>query len=156
MPLLTDDRYTIPSVDSFKGPIADDEFDIEQAKTDEEKRQAADRRASKLWRTLRVASKSRLNLFDKIDDGHDLQALFELKADQHRSVSESDGIDAPRDVDRTPPEPIKFITPEKENKEKAVASDGVGENTEERPTMESTQLTPPTKVTEIAQDDVVK
>ena len=47
------------------------------AKTDEEKVLASNARASKLWRTLRVASKRKLNLFDKIDDGNNLQALFE-------------------------------------------------------------------------------
>lgn len=156
MPVLTDDRYTIPSVDSFKGPIADDDFDIERANTDEEKRQAADGRASKLWRTLRVASKSRLNLFDKIDDGHDLQALFELKADSHPRVAESGGIDAARDVDKTAPEPVMFVNSEKENNsEELVRGNGVGESTDERPTTESTQLAP-TRATEIGQDDVVK
>lgn len=154
--LSSTERYTIPSVDSFKGLIADDEFDIERASTDEEKRQAADGRASKLWRTLRVASKSRLNLFDKIDDGHDIRALFGLKADDHQRVAESGGIDASRDVDKTASEPIMLITSEKENNGEAVESNGVGESTDERPTTESMQLAPSARAIEIAQDSFVK
>lgn len=52
------------------------------AKTDEAKQQATDARASKLWRTLRIASKSKLNLFDKIDDGNNLQALFQPEEEE--------------------------------------------------------------------------
>lgn len=76
------ERYSIPTAESFQRPIADDDFEIEMAKTEEEKRLAIDARASKLWRTLRIASKSKLNLFDKIDDGNNLQALFEVNGDE--------------------------------------------------------------------------
>ncbi len=91
------DRYTIPSIDSFKGPIADDDFDIDMAQTDELKKQAADARASKLWRTLRVASKSRLNMLDKIDDGQDLQALFEPSKEENPMSAESKEEGVPED-----------------------------------------------------------
>lgn len=47
------------------------------ARSDEDKQLALNARASKLWRTLRIASKSQLNLFDKIDDGNNLQVLFQ-------------------------------------------------------------------------------
>ena len=36
-----------------------------------------DAKASKTWRTLRMASKSKLNLFDKVDDGRNLKVLIE-------------------------------------------------------------------------------
>lgn len=36
--------------------------------------------ASKTWKCLRVASRSKLRLFDKIDDGKNLQALLSLAA----------------------------------------------------------------------------
>lgn len=77
-------RYTIPTAESFRGPIAEDEFDIDMAKTGEEKQQATDARASKLWRTLRIASKSKLNVFDKIDDGNNLQALFQSEEGENK------------------------------------------------------------------------
>ena len=78
-------------MDAFKGPIADDDFDISTAQTDEQKQQATDARASKLWRTLRVASKSRLNLLDKIDDGNNLQALFDPTGSENHASTENDG-----------------------------------------------------------------
>lgn len=86
------ERYSIPTAESFQRPIADDDFEIGMARTDEEKRSATDARASKLWRTLRIASKSKLNLFDKIDDGNNLKALFEIDQDE-RKKSDLNGLD---------------------------------------------------------------
>lgn len=82
---LTSSRYRIPTAESFRRAIEEDDFDIKMAKTEEDKQFSANARASKLWRTLRIASKSRLNLFDKIDDGNNLQALFE-PADETESI----------------------------------------------------------------------
>ncbi|KAL8953932.1 MAG: hypothetical protein Q9222_000219 [Ikaeria aurantiellina] len=70
-------RYTLPNIEDFKGPIMEDEFDMEMAKTEAEKEQAAVAKASKMWRTLRIASKNRLNAFDKIEDGNNLAPLFD-------------------------------------------------------------------------------
>ena len=89
-------------MESFKGPIADDEFDIDMAKTDEEKVLATNARASKLWRTLRVASKSKLNLFDKIDDGNNLQALFQPEGEENRNKGDGSEMEqAEQDADLT-------------------------------------------------------
>ncbi|MCJ1271694.1 hypothetical protein MMC22_011599 [Lobaria immixta] len=85
------DRYSIPTAESFRGPIADDEFDAAMAKTDEEKQLALNARASKMWRTLRIASKSKLNLFDKIDDGNNIQALFQPEGDENRNKDDHPG-----------------------------------------------------------------
>lgn len=63
------------------------------AKIGEEKQQATDARASKLWRTLRIASKSKLNLFDKIDDGNNLQALFQPEEEVNKEKTEADGTE---------------------------------------------------------------
>ena len=70
------ERYSIPTADSFERPIADDEFEIEMAQTEEERRVAEDAKSSKIWRTLRIACKDQLNVFDKIDDGKHLRVLF--------------------------------------------------------------------------------
>ena len=86
------DRYSIPTAESFQRGVADDEFEAEMAKTDEEKRLAIDARASKLWRTLRIASKTKLNRFDKIDDGNNLKALFEPDGDETKKV-DVNGLD---------------------------------------------------------------
>ncbi|KAL8835546.1 MAG: hypothetical protein Q9170_003279 [Blastenia crenularia] len=74
------DRYTLPKVEDYQVSIMEDEFDMDMAQTDEEKEGAAEARASKMWRALRIASKSRLNLFDKLEDGKGLEPLFEKPA----------------------------------------------------------------------------
>ena len=100
-------RYTIPPAESFRGPIADDDFDISMAKTDEEKQILIDARASKLWRTLRIASKSKLNLFDKIDDGNKLDALFEPEGDENREKEANGTEDSQEQLNReTTPLPV--------------------------------------------------
>lgn len=70
------------------------------AKTDEEKQQATDARASKLWRTLRIASKSKLSVFDKIDDGNNLQALFQTEEEEDQEKDKDKDNDKDKaDVD---------------------------------------------------------
>lgn len=93
MAILTSSSYAIPTIDEFKGPIADDDFEIDTAKTNEQKQEFMDARASKLWRTLRIASKSRFNVLDKVDDGPNVQALFEPKTVEINLPA--DGTDAP-------------------------------------------------------------
>ncbi|MCJ1431102.1 hypothetical protein MMC27_000453 [Xylographa pallens] len=72
-------RYAIPDAESLKGPIADDEFDASIAASEEDKQLATNARASKLWRMLRICYKSKFGVFDKIDDGNNLEALFEVQ-----------------------------------------------------------------------------
>lgn len=68
-------------MESFRGPIADDDFDVETAKNDEEKELVSNARASKLWRMLRLAANHKIKLFDKIEDGKNLDALFRLEGE---------------------------------------------------------------------------
>ncbi|KAL8789236.1 MAG: hypothetical protein Q9195_006945 [Heterodermia aff. obscurata] len=90
--LSDSERYSVPSVESFKESIAEDSLDIEMAKNDEEKQLLRDARASKIWRTLRIASKNKFKLFDKIEDGSDLGVLFEPGVDESQGTME--GVDA--------------------------------------------------------------
>ena len=90
------------------------------AKTEEEKQLSSNARASKLWRTLRIASKTKLNLFDKIDDGNNLQALFkpaeetENVRDETAKDTSGDRLDVPLGASSSevslnaamPPEPL--------------------------------------------------
>ena len=109
-------RYTIPTAESFRGPIADDDFDISVAKTDEEKQSLTDARASKLWRTLRIASKGKLNLFDKIDDGNKLDALFEPEGDENKEKEVNGTEDSQEQLNRETT-PLLIVT-EKERASK--------------------------------------
>ncbi|TKA66935.1 hypothetical protein B0A49_07104 [Cryomyces minteri] len=70
-------RYCMPSAESFVASIANDELDMEMAMTDEDKQTLQDAKASKIWRALRIAAKSKLSRFDQVDDGNNLQRLFE-------------------------------------------------------------------------------
>ena len=90
------------------------------ARTDEEKQLAIDAKASKLWRTLRIASKSKLNLFDKIDDGNKLDALFEPEGDENKEKAEVNGTDENQE------QLIKEVTPLlTDQEEKPVIENGV-------------------------------
>jgi THO complex subunit 1 len=78
--LLKDpERSSLPPIDSFLKGIANDELDIEMAMTDEDKDLLTSLKASKMWRALRIASKSKLNLFEKIEDGKNLGILSDIK-----------------------------------------------------------------------------
>lgn len=73
------DRFTTPASDSFLEGIADDEFNIDTAQDGDEKEAAVNAKASKIWRTLRLASRNKLALFEKIDNGKNLDVLFESR-----------------------------------------------------------------------------
>jgi THO complex subunit 1 len=80
----------IPPAESFKDLIAEEDFNIDVAKTGEDKQLAINARSSKLWRALRIASKNKFNLLDQIDDGNNLQALFHSGGDPKGENNESD------------------------------------------------------------------
>ncbi|ODH48390.1 hypothetical protein GX48_05482 [Paracoccidioides brasiliensis] len=71
------DRFTTPDIDSYLRGVADDEFNIDMAQSREEKDEAIKAKANKIWRTLRLSSRSKLALFDKIEDGNNIKVLFE-------------------------------------------------------------------------------
>lgn len=75
-------------MESFRGPIADDDFDVDTAKNDEEKELVSNARASKLWRMLRLASNHKIKLFDKIEDGKNIDALFPLEGETNGTREE--------------------------------------------------------------------
>lgn len=82
-------RYSTPAPDSFMMGIVDDDFDIDMAKDKDEKEAAERAKASKLWRTLRLASRSKLLEFEKIEDGKKINLLFEKPTEESKeSVSE--------------------------------------------------------------------
>ncbi|EEH03323.1 nuclear matrix protein [Histoplasma capsulatum G186AR] len=74
------DRFSTPALDFYLRGIADDEFNIDMSQSREEKDEAIKAKASKTWRTLRLSSRCKLALFDKIEDGNNLKVLFELPA----------------------------------------------------------------------------
>jgi THO complex subunit 1 len=82
------ERYSLPELSSFKDGIADDDFDIDRATSDESKVAAIESKASKAWKALRIASKTRLVAFDKIEDDEKIDIIFKDKPAQDAEVEE--------------------------------------------------------------------
>ncbi|KAL2005947.1 hypothetical protein VTN00DRAFT_10440 [Thermoascus crustaceus] len=94
------DRFSTPAPDSFMMGIVDDDFDIDMAKTKEDKDNAMRAKASKIWRTLRLASRSKINQFDKIEDGKNIKVLFENSQSPEEPVKASN--DEPENAPNKP------------------------------------------------------
>ncbi|KAF2843135.1 nuclear matrix protein [Patellaria atrata CBS 101060] len=87
------DRYSLPEAESFIKGIAGDDLDLEMAVDEKEKESLQEAKVSKTWRTLRIAYKTKLGMFDKIDDGKALQRLFQPEA-MEEAVRDEDGNEA--------------------------------------------------------------
>ncbi|KAH0597090.1 hypothetical protein MHUMG1_05399 [Metarhizium humberi] len=95
--LKTPERYQLPELESFQRKIADDDFEIEMPTNDQTKAAAIAGKASKSWRALRIAARSKLASFDKIDDSkkidiifHELQDEDQDEADDEQAAAEDD------------------------------------------------------------------
>jgi THO complex subunit 1 len=73
-----------------------DDFDIDMAKTKEEKDDAIRAKASKVWRTLRLACRTKLSQFDKIEDGKNIRVLFEIPQPSEDSVRTENSVKLPQ------------------------------------------------------------
>jgi THO complex subunit 1 len=65
------------------------DLDLDMADTEEEKRQLEEKKSNHVWRGLRLASKSQLSSFDRIEHGKGLEALQPVA-----SSIEATGVDA--------------------------------------------------------------
>lgn len=70
-------RWKLPELETYKNMIANDNLELEFAKTEKEKAQIIEAKASKTWRALRIASRTRISALDRIDDWQDISAVFE-------------------------------------------------------------------------------
>ncbi|KAL6359505.1 hypothetical protein LRP88_06926 [Fusarium phalaenopsidis] len=75
--LKAKERFQVPDLDSFKRKIADDDFEIEMSNNPQAKAAAIAGKASKSWRALRIAARTKLAAFDKIDDPQNINIVFE-------------------------------------------------------------------------------
>ncbi|KAI5304163.1 hypothetical protein KEM55_000189 [Ascosphaera atra] len=69
------ERFANPKFETYIRAIADDDFNIDMAQSNEEKEEAMKARSSKVWRTLRLSARNRLSCFERIDDGKNLSVL---------------------------------------------------------------------------------
>ncbi|KAK9775035.1 putative Guanylate kinase-like domain-containing protein [Seiridium cardinale] len=85
-------RWKLPELATFKDKIAADDLELEFAKSEKEKAQIIEAKASKTWRALRIASRTRMAALDKIDDWQDISAVFqEPKQPNEEEEEEEEG-----------------------------------------------------------------
>lgn len=92
--LGAEERHGLPELSAFERKIADDDFEIEMPTNDETKSEAIEGKASKTWRALRVASRSKLALFDKIESDDKIDVIFRSDAAQDAGQDEVNGEEA--------------------------------------------------------------
>jgi THO complex subunit 1 len=96
-------RYKLPELAKFKAKIAEDDFELDFAKTEKEKSQMLEQKASKTWRALRIASRNRLAAFDKIDNWQKIDPVFEDPADLvEPEEAQDEGETGRKPEDKTP------------------------------------------------------
>ncbi|KAI0447981.1 THO complex subunit 1 transcription elongation factor-domain-containing protein [Xylaria telfairii] len=82
-------KWKLPDLEEFKKKIATDDLDFDFANTEKEKTQLLESKASKTWRALRIARRSKLATFDKIEDWRNVDAIFqELDAEEAKQEEE--------------------------------------------------------------------
>jgi THO complex subunit 1 len=88
--LKAPERYQLPKLETFKQKIADDDFEIDMTSNPRDKALAIEMKASKCWRALRIASRTKLAAFDKIDDPEKIDAIFEDQPDPDEPEAETE------------------------------------------------------------------
>jgi THO complex subunit 1 len=68
------DRFCLPKGETLVQQVQEVELDLEMA-TDEEMRPLQESKSTKTWKTLRIASRSNLSGFDKVQNGTGLDGL---------------------------------------------------------------------------------
>ncbi|KAL3425682.1 guanylate kinase [Phlyctema vagabunda] len=106
-------RYQIPAVKSFQSKIELDDMDIDMARDDESKNSAIESKASKSWRALRIASRSKLVAFDKIERSDKIDTIFQenAKVEDPVSNSEEENIESQEQFMPTDRRPIAIAGP---------------------------------------------
>lgn len=96
------ERYQLPGLGSFKRKIQEDDLEIEMPLSNDSKAAAVEGKASKTWRALRIASRSKLALFDQIESYEDINVLFEEKTpkEEEEVVEEAHENGEAGDVDQ--------------------------------------------------------
>ncbi|KIW08110.1 uncharacterized protein PV09_01047 [Verruconis gallopava] len=82
-------KSDLPDAYSLVRDVQNVDLDIDMAATDEEKKDLEDQKMSKTWRALRLMSKTKLGLFDKVDDGNNLECFIQPKEDPMEVVEQA-------------------------------------------------------------------
>ena len=70
----------MPNAETYAKKVQMTDLDMDMADADEEKQQLEEKKSSHVWRGLRLASKTQLSSFDKVEHGKGLEALQPAKA----------------------------------------------------------------------------
>ncbi|KAI0802539.1 THO complex subunit 1 transcription elongation factor-domain-containing protein [Xylaria sp. FL0064] len=95
-------RWKLPDLADFKNKIASDDLDFDFAKSEKEKTQLLESKASKTWRALRIARRSRLAAFDKIEDWKNVDAIFQEPVAEETQEEEEGVAKGQRPENRKP------------------------------------------------------
>ncbi|KAI0476690.1 THO complex subunit 1 transcription elongation factor-domain-containing protein [Xylaria cf. heliscus] len=95
-------RWRLPDLEEFKKKIATDNLDFDFANTEKEKTQLLESKASKTWRALRIARRSKLATFDKIEDWRNVDVIFQELDAEETKQEEEEGIAGQHPENRMP------------------------------------------------------
>ncbi|KAL7626372.1 hypothetical protein AAE478_003144 [Parahypoxylon ruwenzoriense] len=96
-------RWELPGLNGFKEKIASDDLDLEFARNEKEKSEILEYKASKTWRALRIARRSKLAVFDKIEDWQKIDVIFQDKPSlEEEAQGEEAGENAQLPEDKRP------------------------------------------------------
>ncbi|KAI0976209.1 THO complex subunit 1 transcription elongation factor-domain-containing protein [Xylaria arbuscula] len=85
-------KWKLPDLTDFKNKIASDDLDLDFANSEKEKTILLESKASKTWRALRIARRSRLTAFDRIEDWRNVDVIFqEPVAEEIEEEEEEEG-----------------------------------------------------------------
>jgi THO complex subunit 1 len=110
---LIADRFSMPKAETLVDKVTEIDLDLDFA-SGEEKQSLEEVKAGKIWRALRITSKSRLNQFEKLEDNGSLKVLLEeqngdVQESKQEEIQEAEGLgDAPSATN--PPEETE-LTP---------------------------------------------
>ncbi|KKK11881.1 hypothetical protein P175DRAFT_0494009 [Aspergillus ochraceoroseus IBT 24754] len=142
------ERFDVPAADSLARAVEDDDFDIDMARTKEEKESAERAKASKTWRVLRLSAKTKLAAFDKIEDGKNLKILFEIPQPSESSANAAGGTPQALESTAKPSTESELNGPEQEqgasnveNGNNAVAADQAAGDVHEAVTADAVATT---------------
>lgn len=86
-------RYRLPEIKSFQRGIQEVDLDLEMPADAEKERELKEHKASLSWRALRMASRTKLAVLDKIDSFEDISILFEEPKPKDEAANEETGED---------------------------------------------------------------
>ncbi|KAI1467087.1 THO complex subunit 1 transcription elongation factor-domain-containing protein [Daldinia caldariorum] len=86
-------KWKLPDLSVFKEKIAADDLDLDFANSEKEKYEILEAKASKTWRALRIARKSKLSVLDKIEDWQKVDVIFQEQSESEKAEGETASSD---------------------------------------------------------------